>query len=327
MRTALRAAPAALCLAAACAQEVAAPALRPVVAAKLAQAADPPTGADCESAAGLARLASDQGSPWSLRAAFMDELARLDCDESLQALVALLDEGDVDARRRAALCIAGSGHDAAVPALLHALHDGSDPKFQAACALALAAHGNWSGAGASCFDDGGDDDFVGGCRVAIEQAAGSKLAEVRAAWCSTAALEALPRHEPSPRLVREWWRVAARLGATDEAERAAAARMLAGGDSALSLLLAQAAFDNDARLRDGALEALRALGARSEPAVLSLLPLLASPEARHGAARALGASCDPRARRALELALDAAADPAWRALLEAELRRLRAAGA
>lgn len=318
-----------LACAAGCARAPEAPRLRAVVAPRLAEA--PRSAADdgCEArAAELARLVPDPALAWSARGAFMDELARLECEGALQALVALLQGGEADARRRAALCLADSRHDAAVPALLALLADDGDARGQAAAAVALAAHGNWSGAEAACFAEGAPaDDFVAGCRAAVEQAAGLPLAEARAAWRSTAALNVLPRHDPSPRLVLEWWRVVARLGAEDVALRAAAARTLAAGDSALSLQLAQAAFESDARLRSGALEALRALGARGEPAVLSLLPLLGAPEAREDAARALGASCDPRARRALEEALDEASDPAWRALLEAELRRLAAAGA
>lgn len=327
MRHALRALPLVAGLAVACTRAAEAPRLRPVVAQHAAAAPDAAPDAECEArAAELAVLAPDARLAWSARGAFMDELAALGCAGATDALVRLLESGEPDARRRAALCIAESEHDAAVPALLALLADRTDPRSQAAAAVALAAHGNWSGAGAACFDAEGDE-FVAGCRAAVEQAAGRTIAEVRAAWNSTAALGSLPRHDPSARLVREWWRVVARLGSDDDAERAAAARVLASGDSALALQLAQAAFESDARLRDGALEALRALGARSEPAVLSLLPLLGSETTREAAARALGASCDPRARGALEAALSDAVDPAWRALLEDEVRRLRASGA
>ncbi len=102
----------------------------------------------------------------------------------------------------------------------------------------------------------------------------------------------------------------------------------------MAVPLAEAAWDTDPRLHTGALQALRNLGARAEPAVYALLGLLDLPATRDAALQALAHSCDPRARRSLQTLRSELGDAdsnteeaQWAAALEAAIAQLQAAGA
>ncbi|MEY4774143.1 MAG: hypothetical protein RIT40_1178 [Planctomycetota bacterium] len=321
----------------ACSQQ--GPQLRPVVTAQLAaaealaQTHAPGEAACAAQAAELELVLMDATQPWSVRSAQMDALAQLPCDAAARALVRLVEQGEGDVQRRALLCIAESGHDQALTSLLDMSSRAEDNQTKWAFALAMAAHGNYAGVPAASTE-WNDGAFEAGCRAGIEDLAQLPFDEIAAAWRSTAALTRLVPPPASAHLRLAWWRTIQDLSHADEHVRLRALNVLSHSDSRVAIPLAEAAWDTDPRVQDGALQALRNLGARAEPAVYALLGLLDVPSTRVAALQALAHCCDPRARRDLQTRRNELGDDhstpdeaAWAAQLDAAIAQLVAAGA